>query len=134
MRMPSRPSSGTPRSDASPPRARGRSALGVRQASVGLVARGVSVRPADVVFVKSLVDDSEGLAGVFAERGGELVLAAPASRAADLDALLVDLEREIGARVERDPFRDVAAIRFRGRRMTWRRSRVCAPWMTDAAS
>jgi hypothetical protein len=97
MRTPSRPSPDTLRGP-----------LGVRQASTGLVARGVSVRAADVVFVKSLVEDSEGLAGIFAERGGELVLAAPASRAADLDALLRDLEHEIGARIEQDPFGDEA--------------------------
>jgi hypothetical protein len=106
MRTTSRPLRTSLGSREQPLRKRTAAALGVREASAGLVARGVNVRPSDVVFVKSLVEDSEGLAGIFAERGGELVLAAPASRAADLDLLLADLEREIGATIVFDPFAD----------------------------
>ncbi|HVY46699.1 MAG TPA: DUF4911 domain-containing protein [Minicystis sp.] len=75
-----------------------------REASEGMVARGVDVQPADVVFVKSLLEASEGLASLFAERGGRLVLAAPASRAAELDALLADIRVELGAAVDAQPF------------------------------
>jgi hypothetical protein len=62
-----------------------------------MVRRRVTVAPGDVVFVKGIVEASEGLAGVFAERGGELLLAAPAGRAADLAELVRDLEIEVGA-------------------------------------
>src|ERR1700759_4250217 len=110
MRTNSRPLRSEPEPAKAALRKRTPAALGIGVASAGLVARGVSVRPSDVVFVKSLVEDSEGLAGVFAERGGELVIAAPASRAADLDALLADLEREIGARIERSPFGDEGPV------------------------
>jgi hypothetical protein len=52
-----------------------------------------------VVFVKGIFEASEGLGALFAEHGGELVIAAPASREAELDELLSDLTRELGARV-----------------------------------
>jgi hypothetical protein len=62
-----------------------------------LVARAVSVRAEDVVYVKGIFEASEGLGALFAERGGELVIAAPLSRASELDELLEDLRIEIGA-------------------------------------
>jgi hypothetical protein len=62
-----------------------------------LVARSVSVRAEDVVYVKGIFEASEGLGALFAERGGELVIAAPRSRADELDELLEDLKTEIGA-------------------------------------
>lgn len=65
-----------------------------------LVARNVSVRAEDVVYVKGIFEASEGLGALFAERGGELVIAAPLSRARELDELLSDLVNEIGAVVE----------------------------------
>jgi hypothetical protein len=61
-----------------------------------MVTRRVIVRAADVVFVKGIVEGLEGLAQVFAERGGELTLAAPACRRAELDALIDDLCGEMG--------------------------------------
>jgi hypothetical protein len=63
----------------------------------GMVTRALVVRAKDVVFVKGLVEASEGLAQVFAEHGGDLTLAAPACRAEELDALVEDLVREVGA-------------------------------------
>jgi hypothetical protein len=63
----------------------------------GMVTRKVVVRTKDVVLLKGIVEANEGLAQVFAERGGELTLAAPEGRAAELDALIDDLCREIGA-------------------------------------
>jgi hypothetical protein len=63
----------------------------------GMVTRALVVRAKDVVFVKGLVKASEGLAQVFAEHGGDLTLAAPACRAEELDALVEDLVREVGA-------------------------------------
>ena len=46
----------------------------------GLVVRRVVMRARDVVFFKGIVEASDGLAAVFAEHGGDLVVAAPASR------------------------------------------------------
>ena len=62
-----------------------------------MITRRVIVRSQDVVFLKGIVEASEGLAQVFAERGGDLTLAAPEGRAAELDALVDDLCRELGA-------------------------------------
>jgi hypothetical protein len=62
-----------------------------------LVARSVIVRAEDVVFVKGIFEASEGLGAMFAERGGDLVIAAPRSRQRELDELLGDLASEIGA-------------------------------------
>jgi hypothetical protein len=78
---------------------------------VGLVARKVSIPKEQVVFLKAILEASEGLGAVFAEErergrergrgpggsGGDLVVAAPVSRAAELDELLADLELELGA-------------------------------------
>jgi hypothetical protein len=63
----------------------------------GMVVRRVLLRARDVVFFKGVVEANEGLAAVHAERGGDLFVAAPASRAAELDALLEALSRELGA-------------------------------------
>jgi hypothetical protein len=62
-----------------------------------MVTRRVLIRAEDVVFLKGIVEASEGLAQVFAERGGDLTLAAPADRAVELDALVADLCFELGA-------------------------------------
>jgi hypothetical protein len=62
-----------------------------------LVARSVIVRAEDVVYVKGIFEASEGLGAMFAERGGDLVIAAPRSRQHELDELLADLASEIGA-------------------------------------
>ncbi|MBK7586472.1 MAG: DUF4911 domain-containing protein [Myxococcales bacterium] len=66
-----------------------------------LVTRSVRVRARDVVFVKGIFEASEGLGALFAERGGDLTIAAHASRVQELDELLRDLSLEIGALVER---------------------------------
>ncbi len=62
----------------------------------GMVTRRLVVRAPDVAFLKGIVDAHEGLAQVFAEKGGDLVLAAPADREAELDQLVRDLAREFG--------------------------------------
>ena len=61
----------------------------------GLVSRRVTVAPRDVVFIKSVFEASEGVGAIFAERGGELIIAAPVSREAELDELLCDLAGEV---------------------------------------
>ena len=63
----------------------------------GMVVRRIVVRSRDVVFLKGVIEASEGLGAVFAERGGDLTVAAPSSRAAELDALLDSLAVELGA-------------------------------------
>lgn len=59
------------------------------------VTRKLMVRNEDVVFVKGIFEASEGLCALFAERGGDLTLLAPVSRASELDAVLRDLMREL---------------------------------------
>jgi hypothetical protein len=66
-----------------------------------LLARSVRVAPRDVVYVKGIFEASEGLGALFAERGGELTIAAHHSRERELDELLADLSVEIAAEVER---------------------------------
>jgi hypothetical protein len=62
-----------------------------------LVTRRLLVPARHVAFVKGILEASEGLACMFAERGGELLLVAPASREAELDELVGDLRDEVGA-------------------------------------
>ena len=65
-----------------------------------LITRKLIVRERDVVFVKGIFEASEGLCAMFAERGGDLVIAAPHAREAELDELLQDLVRDLGAVLE----------------------------------
>lgn len=53
----------------------------------GLVVRKFVVPAEQALLVKGLVEAHEGVASVFGERGGPLVLAAPADREAELDAI-----------------------------------------------
>jgi hypothetical protein len=69
-----------------------------------MVTRHVLVRAKDVVFVKGIVEASEGLAQLFAEEGGDLTLASPACLEADLEALVCDLVREQGAVRKAPPY------------------------------
>jgi hypothetical protein len=80
-------------------RARTKSPLPIEQMRAGMVARTFSVSPPDVVFVKGLIEASEGIGALFAESGGELTIVAPESRWAEMTELLADLEVEIGARL-----------------------------------
>jgi hypothetical protein len=63
----------------------------------GMVTRKVVVRASDVVLLKAIVEAHDGVAHVFGERGGELVLASPSSRERELYELVADLCVEIGA-------------------------------------
>jgi hypothetical protein len=63
----------------------------------GMVTRTIVVAAREVVFVKGIVEAREGIAQVFAEKGGELLLAAPADREAELEELVGDLCGELGA-------------------------------------
>jgi hypothetical protein len=68
-----------------------------------LVCRKVLVRDKDVVYVKGIFEASEGLGALFAERGGELIIAAPLSREQELDEVLADLQQELLAVISHLP-------------------------------
>ena len=73
------------------------------------------VRPADVVYVKSVLEASEGLGAVFAEPksvhsdvphdGGSIVIAGPRSRSQELEETIRDLRKELDA-IELEPSLD----------------------------
>ena len=65
----------------------------------GMVTRRLLVHARDVVYLKGIVEASEGIEQVFGEKGGELTLAAPVERAAELAALVKDLCDELGAMI-----------------------------------
>jgi len=65
-----------------------------------LATRKMRVIPSEVVFVKGVIEASEGLAVVFAESGGDLTIATPPCRVQELDRLLEDLRVETGALLE----------------------------------
>ncbi|KYG10974.1 hypothetical protein BE21_09300 [Sorangium cellulosum] len=75
-----------------------RGPLSIAEASAGMLVQDVLVHPADVVFVKGIVEASEGIALLLADRGGELTLASPLGRGDEFAELLLDLERDVGAR------------------------------------
>ena len=79
--------------------ARVKTPLPIEQMRAGMIARELTVSPPDVVFVKGLIEASEGIGALFAERGGDLTIVAPESRWAEMSELLADLEIEIGARL-----------------------------------
>lgn len=62
----------------------------------GMVVRRIVLSARDVVFFKGVVEASEGLAAVFAERGGDLTVAAPAARERELDEVVDALCAELG--------------------------------------
>ncbi|MCA9632395.1 MAG: DUF4911 domain-containing protein [Myxococcales bacterium] len=61
-----------------------------------LCTRRIRVQAKDVVYLKGILEASEGLAHVFAERGGDLVVATHPSQIAELDRVLADLAPELG--------------------------------------
>ena len=62
----------------------------------GMVVRRIVLRARDVVFFKGIVEASEGLAAVFAEKGGDLTVAAPETQQGALDRVIDDLCAELG--------------------------------------
>lgn len=61
-----------------------------------LVIRPISVRAHELVYVRHLLEASEGLAFLIARRGGEALLVASHSRASELDEFIDDLKAEVG--------------------------------------
>jgi hypothetical protein len=69
-------------------------------ATSDVILRRVRVAARDVVLIKGICEASEGLCAMFAERGGDLVLSAPASRERELDDLVEDLRKDFNAELE----------------------------------
>jgi hypothetical protein len=84
-----------------------------------MVVRRVAVAAHDVVFVKGLVEASEGLASLFSEHGGDLAVVAPLGRDAELNELLGDLVRDVGAEIELTHGSRYARALERGRAEEW---------------
>jgi hypothetical protein len=63
----------------------------------GLVTRRVRVAAREVVFVKGVIEASEGVGVVFADHGGDLTIATLPSQKDELDRILQDLASETGA-------------------------------------
>lgn len=84
---------------ADPQAPRRKAPLSIEDASRGLVVFRVLVHPREVVFLKSILEASDGVASIFATSGGDLSIAAPAERVGELRRILDDLAIEIGARV-----------------------------------
>lgn len=61
----------------------------------GMTVRRVVLRAKDVVFLKGVLEASEGLAAVHALSGGDLSIVCHASRADELDAVLRELAVEV---------------------------------------
>jgi hypothetical protein len=87
-----------------------------------LVSVRVRLREPDVVFVKSILEASEGLGAVFAEPrgtrsshdGGAIVIAGPRSRAADLAELIADMKSELGGALWDDDPSPAAGVAGQG--------------------
>jgi hypothetical protein len=61
----------------------------------GLIFRKVRAPAREVVFVKGVIEASEGLAVVFAESGGDLTVATLPCRERELDEILHDLANDV---------------------------------------
>lgn len=68
----------------------------------GMVTRRLVVRAKDVAFLKGVVEAHDGLAVVFAESGGDLLLASPSDRERELDALVRDLAADLDGAIPQD--------------------------------
>jgi hypothetical protein len=82
---------------------RRRRGLPIAETSAGMRVYRVRVHPPDVVYLKSILEASEGLGAIFAERGGDLIVAAPHERAKDLAEMLADVALEIEAAIDLGP-------------------------------
>lgn len=62
-----------------------------------MVVRAIELQRGEVVYVKSIVQASDGLCCLLADRSeGPILLAAPRDRKAELDRLVDDLVNELG--------------------------------------
>ncbi len=63
----------------------------------GMCVRRALLEPKDVVFLKGLLEASEGIGQLFAEHGGAVTIATTESQAEALDAMLDEVLAELGA-------------------------------------
>lgn len=63
-----------------------------------MVSRRIVLDASDALLVKAVLEAHEGVASVFGEERGILLVAAPADREAELDALMLDVEALLRAR------------------------------------
>jgi len=61
------------------------------------VTRRVVVEAQHVVYVRGILEASDGVAAVFSEAGGDLTFVSSPSRVSELDELLQDLKAELGS-------------------------------------
>lgn len=59
------------------------------------VTRRVVVSADEVVYVRSILEASNGVAAVYSESGGDLTFVTSACRLAELETVLSDLQREL---------------------------------------
>ncbi len=63
---------------------------------IDLEVRPISVRAHELVFVRHVLEASEGIGFLIAKQGGEAILVGPKSQAAALDAFVEDMKAEVG--------------------------------------
>ncbi len=61
----------------------------------GMVERSASLSSPEVVFLKGILEAHEGIAQVYAEKGGALTICTTTEQARELDALLLSLTKEL---------------------------------------
>jgi hypothetical protein len=61
------------------------------------ITRRVVVDATHVVYFRAILEANNGVAAVYSESGGDLTLVTSACRSQELDNLLSDLKRELGA-------------------------------------
>jgi hypothetical protein len=62
--------------------------------SIELIERRIRVADADVVWLRSVLEGYDGLAALYGDGSGVVVLSTTASQAAELDSLLDELRAE----------------------------------------
>jgi hypothetical protein len=62
-----------------------------------MAVRHIVLRARDVVLFKGIIEANEGLASVFAEHGGDLLVASPVDRERELDSVLEQVCGELAA-------------------------------------
>lgn len=61
----------------------------------GLVTRVLAMKDEDVVWLRGILEAYEGLAGLYGDGSGDIVLFAPVSRERELDEFLNEIGEEI---------------------------------------
>ena len=64
----------------------------------GMVSRRIVVDASDAQLVKAVVEAHEGVAAIFGQERGVLIVAAPTDREVELDALMIEITALLRAR------------------------------------